>query len=338
MSNSEVNLELLYAAIVAGKSFSQIKIEDNLIDIYYRHPSHSELFELERDKDKFRAELPPDLLTEQEALELAINEGWWPREKEERLILEQNFIKRIEQTEQIMDRERDKKEQRELKKPHQKIVDELLEERNSLMPPRTVETLVARYINELCLVKFFYSDSSLTTPLFDQENYDDLPDLTINLLQLEYYNLLSVFSYENIRKLASGAFFQNLLHVSGDIAQNFFGIPTVKLTKYQYELFLSGRHFKTILTNCGQIDKSIPPEKMGNPEEMEKWHDLQIKAYNNKNQKGYQNDSNGRGGSSMVGASQEENRAIHGKEANNGGLLSRAKKAGGKLSLVGGNI
>lgn len=332
MSDQSTHLEILFLEICNGYSHCQVKIPD-IVDIYYRHPLHSELFELERNKDKFRATLPESLLTKEDALNLIIEQGWWPRENEERLRIEQDFIRRIEETEKLVPLEKDKKEQRKIKLSHQKIVNELLQTRASFLPLQTVETFLAKRINELCLINFFYSNKELSKPLFTQEEYDELPPEAINILQLEYYNLLNCFQHNNIRKLACGAFFQNLLYISGDIAKDFFGVPTVKLTKYQYELFLSGRHFKTILTNCAQMDKNIPNEKMGDPDAMEKWHEMQLNIYNNKHKKGAK--YNETSGTSMIGATQEENRAMYGKEANSGGLLSAAKNAGGKLDFKG---
>lgn len=333
---SESNLELLYAEICAGYSSAIISFPKEYskknLTIYYKHPTHCELFALDKEKEKFYKEAPPDLLSANDALELIIKEGWWTRENEEKIRLTNEFIARLEDTISKIPIEAHRAELHVQLKENRDIVEELEKKRAQFMP-QTLDDFAAKRINDLCLTKFIYSDSSLSSLLFSEDEYCDLPNTVSNIIQLEYYNLLNKLNSNNIRKLSCGVFFQNLLHVSGDVVQNFFGTPTYKLTKYQYELFLSGRHFKTILTNCAQIDKEIPNSILGDPEAMEKHHNFVIAAYNHQNKKNSRYSGAG-GASSLVGATSEENKALFGREAGGAGILQAAKSAGGRVNLL----
>lgn len=336
MSKSSSSIDRLYSDICAGYSLSSVQLPEKKkkLDIYYRHPSHVELFELEREREKFFENAPPDLLTQEEALDLIIREGWWTREKEETIRMTGNFIKTLRETIAKIPIAAHRKDLETQLRTNQDIVDKLEYERAEYMP-RTIESFAAKRINDYCIIKFFCADSSLKRPLFTEDDYYDLSNLAVNTLQMQYYDILTHLGYDNIRKLACGGFFQNLLYISGDVVKDFFDLPTCKITKYQHELFLAGRHFKTMIQNCAQIEKNMPQDKMGDPDAMEAWHEMQLSVHNNKStgNNRFNNDS-GTGGTSMVGATPEENKSLFGSGAGENGLLAAARKAGGRLNRV----
>lgn len=334
MVENRNELECLFGEICDGFSTFEITINDSLSTCYYKHPSYSNLFNLEKQVDKFKIEGGKSLLTWDESLKLIINKGWWPLEKQALLERTENFAARLKDTiSKIAIRAQQYDMPKQLEDSEQ-LIERLSKERDEIMP-RTLESYVNKKMNDFSIINYFFINSDFHTPLFEnEEDYFELSNLEMANVQMEYFTTLNKLSFESIRKLSCGGFFQNSLRISGDIVQNFFGIPTSKLTKYQYDLFSSGIHFKTLFSNCAQMERPFPANHIGDPDKMEKWHEMQLNMWNNKNKK--DNQSNTRysmGGEGRMGATPEEIKAIYGDEASSGGLLQTARESGGKINM-----
>lgn len=333
---SNINVEILYAEIINGYSRGEVKIDNNKsLVFYYRHPRHSELFELERiTQTTMKEAVEMGLFTFDEALSFVMNEGWWTQEDEADLSYNQAMLKRHKDTLRVMTTKKDRDEVDRLIAPVESKISELLTRRAEYMP-QTAESYANKKTNELHITKFLYKDPEFTTPLFDDDDFYMLDSKVSYLLQLEYFNLIDFFSYENIQKLASSVMFQNFLYVGGETTSDFYGIPVTKVSRYQFELFLSGQNFKNIIKNCATMERDMPENLFGNPEGMNKHYEMVKSAWESKHKINKNNGGNGATGVSRVGATPEESRMIHGGEANNGGLLAAARKNGGKLDMRG---
>lgn len=332
---SNFNAEILYSEIINSYSRGEVKISDNkTLTFYYKHPKHSELFELEKiTQATMKEAVEMGLFTFDAALSFIMAEGWWTQEEETELSFNQDVLKRHNDTLRAMTIKRDRDEVEKLIAPVESKITELLTRRAEYMP-QTAESYANKKTNELHITKFLYKDPEFTTPLFDDDDFYMLDSKISYLLQLEYFNLIDFFNYENIQKLASSVMFQNFLYVGGETTSDFYGIPVTKVSRYQFELFLSGQNFKNIIKNCSTMERDMPENLFGNPEGMNKHYEMARSAWESKHKINKGNNS-GASGVSRVGATPEESRMIHGGEANNGGLLAAARKNGGKLDMRG---
>jgi len=322
-------IETLYSEICVGHSFSTIILEDSKLEYYYRHPCHREVFELDRlTNDVIREAVDSGLFTFDEALAFIINEGWWTPEQEAELEQNNNMLKRLMDTRKLLTINRDKEEIDKQISPVQKRMAELLLLRSEFMP-QTAESFANKITYSSHIIKFLFKDELCQHQLFDEDEFYLLDDKTTYALQSNYADLIETFGYNNIEKLASSVMFQNFLYVGGDTTNDFFGSPVTKVTRYQFELFSSGQNYKNIIKNCSVMEKPLPEYMYGNPFEINNYYQMINQAWEMKNKIGRGNDARG---SSMVGATPEENKVIHGKQGS-GGLLSAAKKHGGKLDM-----
>lgn len=298
--------ELLFAEISNGFSRGEvITAPDKSLVFYYRHPRHTELFQLEKLTEKSTKEaIEMGLFTFDEALSFIIKEGWWTQEQESELESQEKYLKRLNDTLKVLQKDNERNEIREQILPVQEKITQLLLKRGEYMP-ETAENFANKKTNQLHITKFLYKDENLTIPLFNEndEDFYSLEPKTSYLLQLEYFNILELFNNDYIQKLASSVMFQNFLYVGGETTNDFFGIPVIKVSRYQFELFISGQNYKNIIKNCQTIDDELPEEFYGNPKSINDHYEKAKRKWESKN-KTTKSSSNGR--STVVGGSQVE--------------------------------
>ena len=273
-------LEILYTEICRGYSTIKVDMNGRFQTYYFRHPDYVELFDLEQQKNLYIEEgKESGLLSYDDTFKLLDEEGWWTKEQENQLNSLQSHLHNLRTTHRKIHFAQREGIEIEIQK-QERIVAELLYKKNDIFP-RTLESFITEKIYDLSIINFFYSDKKLTNPLFNEDTYYDSDDDVISIFHNEYSKLAYKFSPSKIRRLSSSTFFQNLLYVGGEFCDSFFGKPVVELSNYQYQLLLSGKNFKTIIYNCAQIDKPIPSEQMGDPDQMENWYNNKLKEYKN---------------------------------------------------------
>ena len=111
----------------------------------------------------------------------------------------------------------------------------------------------------------FFKDNNLTQLLFSERELNDIDyDCSDSILKI-YYNFLSEFSHNNIKKISISDFFTSILYLSDNI-DSFFGKPLSKLTFYQINLLSYGLYYKNIFKN-----NTIPDNIKEEPEKIEEF-------------------------------------------------------------------
>lgn len=250
--------KLLFSEIVNGFSRAQ--------NYYISHPSYSEYFELLNKYEKHLARAVKNgILTQQEAVNRAIENDWWAIEDEKRI---QNFYPWIENQEKTFKKlnlERDKKPFQEQIKKDKAILETYLLERKRLIGTTAEEYAMNRFNND-AISRFFYKDLTLTQRL-DEDEIDEQFDF----LSREYHNFVLRFDDENIKLIAAGGFFLNQLSIFGDDISDYFGVAPAKMTKFQFELLKYAKFIQCRIRNLTMDNITIDDEIYADPEKLIKF-------------------------------------------------------------------
>jgi hypothetical protein len=315
------NLKQTYNSILLG--YSSVVFGGR--NVFIKHFNCLDSFEIDDFyQNAYNKAISDNILTDEERLKNLISLGLWNKDKEEEISQKHKFLANL----------RTNKSKVFLKAQQDELTAEILKvereiyaiqvEKSSLMGS-TAENLAAKPSNEFSMVKSFFIDKELKTPLI--ESLDDLEDNEINNLITVYNKDAERFNPKNIQKIALLPYFTNVFYLCENDCFRFFGRAALNLTLYQIELFNQGCYFKGILS---EIRDTITPELLNNPEEL-------ISIYSaRKNIQDVESTSKTQAGTTKayVGMTQEDAKRLgisHGGEVNHGDLLA---KHGGKLTKM----
>lgn len=316
----------IYSEICRG--FSKDLIEKS--NVYFKHPTIAEHFSTYSNYDVFISDgRKKGLELEKEKVEEAIRGGWWTSEKESRL----NFLRK---TVQNLFKTRDKllllSQKAEIEKQIKQteaILITYTKERREIVG-YTLEDYANSKLTEELLIFFTYKNSKFTERLFSsRDEYYDLTEGHVEKIKSSFDQYSRVFNNDNIRRIAACGFFQNLVYLNED-ANSFWGVPTVKCTKYQIDLLLYGKMYKNMIRSYSENGKPIADQILSDPDTFVEWADSQSggSSYKNRKQKSGKNVV-----SSYVGATQQDLDHLGVKTEKIGGksLLELAAEKGGQL-------
>jgi hypothetical protein len=316
----------IYSEICRG--FSKDLIEKS--NVYFKHPTIAEHFSTYSNYDVFISDgRKKGLELEKEKVEEAIKGGWWTSEKESRL----NFLRK---TVQNLFKTRDKllllSQKAEIEKQIKQteaILITYTKERREIVG-YTLEDYANSKLTEELLIFFTYKNSEFTERLFsNRDEYYDLTEGHVDKIKTSFDQYSRVFNNDNIRRIAACGFFQNLVYLNED-ANSFWGMPTVKCTKYQIDLLLYGKMYKNMIRSYSENGKPIADQILSDPDTFVEWADSQSggSSYKNRKQKSGKNVV-----SSYVGATQQDLDHLGVKTEKIGGksLLELAAERGGQL-------
>lgn len=316
----------IYSEICRG--FSIDLIEGSTV--YFKHPTIAEHFSTYSNYDVFISDgRKKGLELEKEKVEEAIKGGWWTSEKESRL----NFLRK---TVQNLFKTRDKllllSQKTEIEKQIKQTEALLItytKERREIVG-YTLEDYANSKLTEELLIFFTYKNSEFTERLFsNRDEYYDLTERHVEKIKTSFDQYSRVFNNDNIRRIAACGFFQNLVYLNED-ANSFWGMPTVKCTKYQIDLLLYGKMYKNMIRSYSENGKPIADQILSDPDTFVEWADSQSggSSYKNRKQKSGKNVV-----SSYVGATQQDLDHLGVKTEKIGGksLLELAAEKGGQL-------
>ena len=315
---NESSLRTLFAEIVKG--FTHVKSKN----FYIKHLSNLDGADLDESRSLFFEMAKKNKMpTFQERQEYIIKNGLWSVENEKKIKETSEFINtlennklheilpsRIQEYNKTLNDERRKLNILKLQK--EKIIGE------------TAEDFASKKVNEVYMRYCLFGDKKLESPLYTEEEYEDLDDIQINDLLKTYTDASSKFSAKSLKKMAISPFFLNIYFLCDDNPFTFWGKPIVDLTYYQIECFGYGRTFKGII----QSSESKPPEDvMNDPDKLLDWHST------NKNAQKILDKSQDKAATSIVGASKEDLKKLN----LDGQLIDYAeiakKKGKSKLSM-----
>ena len=195
----------------------------------------------------------------------------------------------------------------------------------------TAESYAHKRSNEIYMQKALYDSKDFDNYAMNSAEFDDVTDKQLSNLTIEYNKATEILSLETIKKISLMPFFCNYFYLCDDNPMTFFGKPVIELSFFQAELFAFGRYFKHLT----QESKASPPDEIRNdPDKLIDFYEMRRTA-EQVMEKLDSKSGDKAGGSSLVGATQEDLEAI-GYSKNTGKTLSLrdvANKKGGNLSM-----
>lgn len=319
----------IYSEICRG--FSKDIVEKS--NVYFKHPTIAEHFSTYSNYDIFIKDgRKKGLQLEEEKIKDAITGGWWTSEKESKINFLRKTVQNLFKTRDKLLYPSQKVEIGKQIKQNEAILITYTKERREIVG-YTLEDYAGSKLTEELLIFFTYKNSEFTERFFrSRDEYYDLAEEHVEKIKTSFDQYSRVFNNENIRKIAACGFFQNLVYLNED-ANSFWGVPTVKCTKYQIDLLLYGKMYKNMIRNYAENGKPVPDEVLNDPDKFVEWTDNQsrdpgIKSRNKKAKSGGSNMV-----SSTVGATQDDLNKLGVKVEKLKGksLLELANEKGGTL-------
>ena len=316
----------IYSEICNG--FSKKLIENQYI--YFKHPTIAEHYSTYGNYDYYLEEgRKKGLYTEAEKLEQAIQGGWWSSEKEGNFNLLKKTIDNLNKTKDKLLLQSQKNQiELEIRK-NEAILLTYVKERNEITT-YTLEQYCQNKLTENLLIFFTYKNQTFTEPFFSsKDEYYDLFVNHINDIQEAFFSYTSLFSIENLKKIAACSFFQNLVYLNND-ASSFWGKPTYLCTKYQIDTLLFGKMYRNIITNKAENGQPVSDQILSDPDAFVDWADSQS---GNSSGKSKRNKSGKNMVTSYVGATKEDldNLGVTTSKIRGKSLLELAAEKGGQL-------
>lgn len=196
------------------------------------------------------------LPSREESLKSLINSGEWSEKEEKEIKRLEFFIEQIQKnkTQLVLKSEIDK--QNEALQETRKKIDDLLVRKNELLSS-DAETYALKRANDYYIIKSFFEDESLESPLFPEESdYGDLYMDEISIFVEKYNKTFSMFEELKIQEMILQDFYYIYFPFSDDTV-GFFGSPVSQLTYNQLKLIVYTKIFKNIFENNKHIPENI---------------------------------------------------------------------------------
>ena len=295
MSLDSRQLRLIFSEILCGfthfplTGFGPIYIKHlnnlDLADIDYWHNYYLEKY-IKEDK----------LPTYDEKVEYLIKESLWLKKEEEKL---QDYKKLLSQYE-INKSNEYLKSKRDMWAaqigPLEKDIKVLETKKNSMIGD-TADSFASKKSNELHILKSFYKNKELTTPLFNQEDFDELDKERMDILYDIFNDYMKKFNQENLKRISLSNFFSNMFYLAENSMMEFYGKAIIYLSFYQIDLASFGRYFKSVLE---EMNDKIPKDIRNDPNKILEFVEL------NRNYKKMFPDEKENEHQSLMGANKED--------------------------------
>jgi hypothetical protein len=333
------DFQKLYVNVCDG--FSLFKLKNK--DIFVKHLNYSEKSQLREEYKKYINEAKTSgIMTLKDYTDLYIEKSYWSKQKESEIGSLKIYIENMQKSRGKLLLESQKKQIDELIIENQKKLEDLLNEKKSIIP-FTAEEYAEKKYNRFFLYKSLFLDNQFKE-LFLQnpDDYLDLEDDVYSDLWRELIKLIDFTGIENIKLLAATGFFQNLIMVCGKDGVSpidFYGKPLVNLTTNQIDLLSFALFYRRCINNATE---KIPEDVLSSPEKLINWCESDsssvAKARKILDKTPNKNKTRGeRSGriTSIVGADKSDYNSLGISEnsAKSVDLLSEAGKAGGTLSI-----
>jgi len=317
-------LKLLYIDILHG--FTSINHAEHKI-LYLKHFNTFDIGDVDLKQEEYLQQaIKEGLPTKEERERYLIEEKFWSHDKNNLIIEYRAYIEGLKTTKSKLFREAEINEINKRILEYQKKITDLTDEKEELIS-FTAESFANKKVNEYYIFNSFYKDKEFKTRLFTIEEFDELEENDLANLASLYNQALHPFVDYNLKRIALSPFFFNTFCLC-ETAREFYGLPIIKLTFYQAELFGHGRYFRSLLQNT----KGKPPENlMDEPDKLIEWHESSNTAQELANKKGIDVKE---GASSLVGVSRAD-REKYGLDDGNPheALIKAAQNKGGELNL-----
>ena len=261
--------------------------------LYFRHPTMSEYFTIySRYNNILKEAQLKGLLTEKEKIQEAIELGAWKEETEKEIYILKTGVKNLNKTRNKLQLPSQKAEIDRLIKTKEAILLTFTRERQSVINYTAEEYASNRFTDEM-IFTYLYKNKDLKEKLFNNiYEYNDICDDDLNNIKIAYNTYSEDLTEYNIKLIAASGFFQNMIFI-GDQSNSFWGKPVIKCSKYQNDLLVYGKIFRSVIKNKAETGEEIKEEILNDPKLFLHWLDDQNKTQSKAHGKN-------KGGSNMV--------------------------------------
>lgn len=241
--------------------------------IYFKHPTLAEHFSIYANYDLIIENVKQKgVQTESDKLEEAISNDWWTVEKEEKFrLLKKTAENLIKTKNKLLLKSQKEAIDKDIKKT-ESILFTYLKERKDIIGYTAEQYAQEKFFDEL-IISSCYKDVDLKIRYFDNEDeFYSISDEDNSILRNLYTKYSTCFSTDVIKLIAANGFFQNLIYLD-TIPQSFWGKPVVECSKYQIDLLVYGKMFKSTIDLYTKNDKPISEEIINDPEKFIQWFD-----------------------------------------------------------------
>lgn len=251
MENTEYRK--IFRDVILG--FSEVTIND--LTYYIKHLSAIDQVDIDEIRNRYHKKaiergIPP----QSEILEQLDRDGDWTKEDEEKIKRQEIFIETANKnkTELVLKSQIDK--QNESIKEARKEINNLLLKKQSLLGANA-EDYADKRSNDYYIIKSFYSDKELKTPLFPTEqDFNELYSSEVSQFIKVYNDTFKMFEEIKIQEMILQDFYYIYFPFSDDTV-GFFGNPVCHLTYNQLKLIVYTKIFKNIFENNSHIPEKI---------------------------------------------------------------------------------
>ena len=263
------------------------------------------------------------LPTEQDMLELLEREGDWTKEDEIFLEKTKDYIENMTLAKKKIVIKSAQDHQQKLIDSETLKVEKKNKEKQDLIG-NTCEKYAQQRTHDFYILRSFYSSPCLGTPLYSEDEYDELTQPQVAVLVNTYNDVFKSFGEEGIQYLILEEFYSPYLSFAEDSMQ-FYGKPFCELTYNQIRMIVYTRIFKNIFDN----NTNIPDKIRKYPKAL-----LDFGSISEEEKEKFRSKFDSGSGSTIVGAKEEDyeylgiSKPMVGKS-----LHEEAKKKGGSLSM-----
>jgi len=237
----------LFTDVLNGFS---IKDTEKFGRFYIKHFNPFDAAEMDFERGKYYNQaIKKGLPTEKQNLELAMKDGYWSKEKNSRILDLEKSISNMRSTKGKLNLRSQKISMQKKIEKNEKELEEILTEKMDVVG-YTAEMFSNKKANEYYIYKALKKDSDLKQDFFTDVEYDELNDSEIHELIGIYNEFTQDFDHKNLKRIAVSHNFLNLYHLCSDSVRELFGVPVIKLTFFQSEIFGTAKYFKNILNDA----------------------------------------------------------------------------------------
>ncbi len=265
MRIDQSELKITFGSIIDGFSF----ISDSKFGPFYiKHLTTIDTCSIDKKYKEYYSEaINKKLITEKEQLDYLYKEKLWTKEEDTEIKDNRQFLDGLKLTKTKLFLKNDLDElDRQIKETEIKLFN-LITKKNELMG-LTAEGYTDKKLSEFYIFFSLYKNINDKIKLFEWDNFDDLDYEEMTYLTQTYNETIIRFGEKNIKRIALCPFFLNIFFLSDNDPYKFYGLPILKLTNYQLELFSQGAHYKNILSEHKNIEIS---EYLEDPDKLDEY-------------------------------------------------------------------
>ena len=291
---------------------------------YIKHQSISDVVDFELVYDlHFEKAQKRGLPTREEIFDTLIKEGMWSKADDAKIEKHQFYVESLIKNKRNLYLKSATDQMNKQIEEAEAELSVMLMEKEELCA-NSCDKYATNRANDYYMFSSFYKDPGLSDPLYTQEEFENIEPSKVTEIIRVYNKFHESFSETHIQDLVLQDFYK-IYYSFSESCIDFFGIPIVKLNNFQLNLLIYTRIFKNIFDQHDDIPEKIrkdPAALLDYAGSAEAREELKKKM-----------ESDAGGGSSVVGATQEDLEQLGLSSGRSQTLTDAAESKGGSLSM-----